>query len=77
MNILTNKAMTGKELPNYFKSTLEPEKIQLDNLDWARLVFSSKTGKVVVRNEHGTEFPVEDLSEEEIKLFYENIFKIT
>ena len=65
--------MTGKELSNYFKSTLESEKIQLDNLDWARLVFSSKTGEVVVRNEHGTEFPVEDLSEEEIELFYVNI----
>ena len=65
--------MTAKELVKHFKSTLESERIQLDNLDWAKLVFNEDTGEVVVRNEHGTEFPVEDLSEEEIEIFYTNI----
>ena len=65
--------METKELIKHFKSTLESEKIQLDNLDWAKLVFDKETGEVVVRNEHGTEFPVEDLSEEEIEIFYSNI----
>ena len=45
----------------------ESEKIQLDNLDWAKLV---KTGKTVeVENEHATKFPVSDLSNAELKLF--------
>ena len=65
--------MGAKELIKYFKSTLESEKIQLDNLDWAKLVFDEETGEVVVKNEHGTQFPVEDLSEEEIEIFYANI----
>lgn len=65
--------MTAKELIKYFKSTLESEKIQLDNLDWAKLVFDEKTGEVVVENEHGTQFPVEDLSDEEMEIFYANI----
>jgi len=65
--------MGTKELIKHFKSTLESEKIQLDNLDWAKLVFDEETGEVVVKNEHGTQFPVEDLSEEEIEIFYANI----
>lgn len=65
--------MEAKELIKYFKSTLESERIQLDNLDWAKLVFDEETGDVVVKNEHGTQFPVEDLSEEEIEIFYANI----
>lgn len=65
--------MTAQELIRHFKSTLESEKIQLENLDWAKLVFNEETGEVVVENEHGTQFPVEDLSEEEIEIFYANI----
>lgn len=65
--------MEAKELIKHFKSTLESEKIQLDNLDWAKLVFDEESGEVVVENEHGTQFPVEDLSEKEIKIFYANI----
>lgn len=51
----------------------ESEKIQLDNLDWAKLVFDEESGEVVVQNEHGTQFPVEDLSDAEIEIFYANI----
>jgi hypothetical protein len=64
--------MTQQELVNFWKQSLESEKIQLDNLDWAKLVFNEE-GEVVVQNEHGTEFPVSDLSETEIDIFYNNI----
>jgi hypothetical protein len=64
--------MTAQELVNFWKQGLESERIQLDNLDWAKLVFD-KNGDVVVRNEHGTEFPVSDLSENEIEIFYANL----
>ena len=48
----------------------ESEKIELDNLDWARLVLKegSKT-EIEVENEHGTRFPVEDLSKDEVDIF--------
>jgi len=64
--------MTQQELIKFWKQSLESEKIQLDNLDWARLVFNEE-GEVVVENEHGTQFPVSDLSENEIQIFYSNI----
>lgn len=64
--------MTQEELIKFWKQSLESEKIQLDNLDWARLVFNEE-GEVVVENEHGTQFPVSDLSEDEIQIFYSNI----
>lgn len=64
--------MTPQELIKFWKQGLESEKIQLDNLDWARLVFNEE-GEVVVENEHGTQFPVSDLSENEIQIFYSNI----
>jgi len=50
----------------------ESEKVTLDNLDWARLVYDEQ-GEVVVENEHGTQFPVDDLSEEEMKIFLLNL----
>jgi len=65
--------MTPEELIKRFKSNLESHEIQLDNLDWAKLVFDAETGEVVVENEHGTQFPVEDLSEQEIEIFYYNV----
>ncbi len=48
----------------------ESEKIELDNLDWACLVLKegSKT-EIEVENEHGTRFPVEDLSNIEMDIF--------
>jgi hypothetical protein len=64
--------MTSQELVNFWKQGLESEKIQLDNLDWAKLVFNEQ-GDVVVENENGTQFPVSDLSENEIDIFYANI----
>lgn len=66
--------MNANDLVKRFKSTLELESewIQLDNLDEAKLVFDEE-GNVVVENEHGTQFPVSDLSEEEIEIFYANI----
>ena len=56
---------------NDWKTTLQSEKIQLDNLDWARLVFNEE-GEVVVENEHGTQFPVDELSEIEMEIFKSN-----
>lgn len=43
------------------------DKIELDNLDMAKLVLSK--GKVEVENEHGTRFSTSELSKEEIKVF--------
>lgn len=48
---------------------VESEEFELDNLDMARLVYD-EDGQVVVENEHGTQFPVSDLSAEELKLFH-------
>ena len=64
-----SKQMTPEELVKLFKSTLESESIQLDNLDRAKLVFDEETGEVVVENEHATQFPVSDLSDNEMKIF--------
>ena len=63
--------MDAVQLVKEWKSTLESEKVQLDNLDWAKLVFN-EDGEVVVENEHGTQFPVDDLSDEEIEIFLSN-----
>lgn len=46
----------------------ESGKMELDNLDYARLKYND-SGEVVVENEHGNEFPVNDLSNAEIELF--------
>jgi len=56
------------ELENLWKSNLESKEIQLDNLDKAKLVFN-KQGEVVVENEHGVQFGIEELTENEINLF--------
>lgn len=63
--------MNTEQFIKEWKSTLESEKIQLDNLDWAKLVFNEE-GEVVVENEHGTQFPVDDLSETEMEIFKAN-----
>ena len=55
----------AQELVKLWKSSLESEKIELDNLDWARLVFNEQ-GEVVVENDYGTQFSVEDLSDAEL-----------
>lgn len=46
----------------------ESDKIELDNLDWARLVRVSGD-EVKVRNEHGTLFSPNELSNEEVRIF--------
>lgn len=63
--------MNTEQFIKEWKSTLESEKIQLDNLDWAKLVFNEE-GEVVVENEHGTQFPVDELSEIEMEIFKSN-----
>lgn len=59
-----------KKVVDLFKKTgdQESEKIQLDNLDWAKLTYDGNHD-VVVENEHGTQFPVDDLSNEELEIF--------
>jgi len=60
--------ITPEKLITSWLNTLESEKIELDNLDWARLVFN-QDGEVVVENEHGTQFYVSDLSDKELEIF--------
>jgi hypothetical protein len=64
----------AEKLVKAFKLTglTESEEIVLDNLDWARLVYD-ESGEVVVENEHGTEFPVSDLSTIEMDIFLVNL----
>ena len=64
--------ITANQLIKNWKKTLESEWIQLDNLDEAKLVFDEE-GNVVVENEHGTQFPVSDLSDIELDIFYTNL----
>lgn len=52
----------------FLKSPLDI-RFQLDNLDWAILEVDEYE-EVVVRNEHGIIFPLEDLSEVELKIVY-------
>jgi hypothetical protein len=62
------------KLISKFKKSGEDEsfEIQLDNLDWAKLIYNDE-GEVVVENEHGTEFSLNELSKEEVKVFLLNI----
>lgn len=63
---MENKTQKLKEL--FLKNgNSESESIELDNLDKARLVKKGK--KVVVKNEHGTTFPITDLSNQEVEIF--------
>ena len=66
-----NNNMTQVEnLINLFKKSgmRETEWVQLDNLDEARLAYD-ENGDVVVENEHGSFFPVKDLTREEMEIF--------
>jgi hypothetical protein len=48
----------------------ESEKIELDNLDRARLVLKKGSRKEIeVENEYGTRFPISDLSKAEVEIF--------
>lgn len=64
--------VTKQNIIDRFKESIESEKIELDNLDWAKLVFN-KEGDLVVENEHGTQFDIEDLSKKEMEVFYAHI----
>ena len=58
-----NKAIeTIKNLP----VTTDIGKFQLDNLDWAELVETEQG--VMVENEHGKQFEVEELNEQELNI---------
>ncbi len=56
----------------------ESDKIELDNLDWARLVAEPNHDGlgsiiIIVENEHGSLFDVSELSSIEIDIFMANI----
>jgi hypothetical protein len=67
--------MTHKDLAKYWLSTLniESEEIELDNLDSARLVYNFESKTVMVENSSGTQFPISELSQKEIDIFYLSI----
>jgi hypothetical protein len=64
----------ANKLVKAFKLTglTESEKIQLDNLDWAKLVYN-EFNEIVVENEHCSQFPVDDLSDMELDIFIINM----
>lgn len=48
----------------------ESEKIELDNLDEAKLVLKEgSTAEIEVENEHGSRFSINELSSEEARIF--------
>jgi len=64
--------MSKEELIKKFYKTCESEKIELDNLDYAKLIINEQ-GEVVVENEHGTQFDIDELSKSDIECFYYNL----
>lgn len=66
------KQMSKKlnKVVNLFKKSgdNESEKIMLDNLDWAKLTYDGNHD-VVVENEHGTQFELDELTETELDIF--------
>ena len=44
--------------------------VELDNLDRTEKLFRDGNGVLMVRNEHGTDFPASDLSKAEIDVFH-------
>jgi hypothetical protein len=59
----------AQRLIKLFKASglVETEKLQIDNLDRAKLVLVD--GEVLVENEHGTQFDIDELSNEEVNSF--------
>ena len=66
------REMSKEELIKRFYKTCQSEKIELDNLDYAKLIINEQ-GEVVVENEHGTQFGIDELSKSEIECFYANL----
>jgi hypothetical protein len=56
------------EIKSIDREFTETGEIELDNLDWATLVLNNNN-QIVVENEHGTQFGLEELSESEMGLF--------
>ena len=56
------------EIRSIDREFTETGEIELDNLDWATLVLNNNN-QIVVENEHGTQFKIEELSESEMGLF--------
>lgn len=65
--------MTTKKLLKDISNTKIPitDKIQLNNLDWARVVLYKR--KLQIENEHATIFDIDQLTDEERDLLFENI----
>lgn len=68
--------MTTEKLINLFNilRKIDPDftesgEIELDNLDWARLVYDEESKSVMVENEYCTRFDLDNLSESEIGVF--------
>lgn len=47
----------------------ESGEIELDNLDFAKLVYDEETDSILVENEHGTRFDLNELSDTELGIF--------
>jgi hypothetical protein len=60
----------ASKLIELFRSSglTESEKIQLNNLDWAKLVLD-ENDEVLIQNEHGSKYDVDELDNDELKLF--------
>jgi hypothetical protein len=65
-----NNMTQVENLINLFKNSglTNTEWVQLDNLDEARLAYDEDK-QVAVENEHGSFFPVEDLTSQEMEIF--------
>lgn len=67
--------MTREDVINIFTQTLrdgqESNKYQLDNLDYARIV--KEDGVVQVENEHGSRFDLDELTDEELNMFAQDL----
>ena len=68
--------MTTEKLINLFNilrkidtEFTESGEIELDNLDWAKLVYDENSKSIMVENEHGSRFDLDNLSESEMGVF--------
>ena len=67
--------MSREDVINAFTQTLrdgqESNQYQLDNLDYARIV--KEDGAVQVENEHGSRFDLDELTDEELNMFAQDL----
>jgi hypothetical protein len=64
---ITSREQLINSIKKRFSFHVEYPKIELDNLDWIELVLS-KEGDLVVENEHGTQFNLDELSDSELQI---------